>query len=259
MTVNANVKNYGSYRSWSDGTYAASCQGYLSASTPYVYSGATGDGVYRISIGGSTTDVYCNQTTNGGGWTLLMKQAQGDGTTLQGDTAYWTSGATLYDAAASLNMNNGNFVSSMFARMSATQYMLQAANESTVKTYSRAASTPLVAFSNANRTLYSDANGVPQVAPDWFVHATTYPSGTVITQSRFGFNFMETVDVVAGTDLPCGARWGWSSNENPASNPLNGSNDVCGGLGGYGSHYGQSWMNNNPGAWQPATLYLWAK
>ncbi len=259
LAVQANLVNNGGYRSWSDGTYAASCQSYLSASAPYVYSGATGDGVYRISVGGATAAVYCNQTANGGGWTLLMKQAQGDGATLQGDTAYWTNGTTLNDTAAGMNMNDGNFVSAMFARMSATQYMLQAANESTVKTYSRAASTPLVAFSNANRTLYEDANGVPQIDPDWFIHATTYPAGTVITQSRFGFNFMETVDVVAGTDLPCGARWGWSSNENPASSPLNGSNDACGGLGGYGSHYGQSWMNNNPGAWQPATLYLWAK
>lgn len=81
-SVQANVANNGSYRSWSDGTYAKSCQAYLSPSAPYVYSGATGDGVYRINPTGTPIDVYCNQTTNGGGWALLMKQAQGDAVTL---------------------------------------------------------------------------------------------------------------------------------------------------------------------------------
>lgn len=258
MSVNANLVNQGGYRAWSDGTYASSCQGYLTPNPPYVYSGATGDGVYRINLSGTPTDVYCNQTANGGGWTLLMKQAQGDGTTLQGDTTYWTNGTTLNDTASGRNMAEGSFVSAAFAKMSATQYMLQAANESTVQTYSRAASTPLAAFSNANTARYSDANGVPMKYPNWFVRTTTYPDGETLTQARFGFNFGEAYGSPAA--IYCGARWGWSANQDvDPQNTVGGSNDSCGGLGAYGLQYGSTYMNQNKNAWQPATLYLWAK
>jgi hypothetical protein len=211
--------------------------------------------VYRVNIGGTPTDVYCNQTTNGGGWTLLMKQAAGDGVTLQGDTAYWTSGATLNDTAANQNLNNGNFVSAAFARMSATQYMLQASNESTVKTYSRAASTPQYAFSDSSRTLRQDPNGTSGTL-DWFIHATTYPQGAPLTVAVFGVNFQETYGTANG--MACGARWGWAANQDAGTSYV-GTFDACGGLGAYGEAYGSSAMNGSKNAWQPATLYLWAK
>jgi hypothetical protein len=255
LSVGANIKDNGSYRSWSDGTYAASCQAYLSAGAPYTYAGATGDGVYRVNMGGTPTDVYCNQTTNGGGWTLLMKQAAGDGVTLQGDSTYWANGTTLNDTNANQNRNNGNFVSAAFARMSATQYMLQASNESTVKTYSRSASTPQYAFGDASRTLRQDPNGTSGTL-DWFIHATTYPQGQALTVAVFGVNFAE----VYGTanSMACGARWGWAANQD-APNTYLGTFDACGGLGAYGDAYGSSAMNGSKNAWQPATLYLWAK
>jgi hypothetical protein len=66
------LAQYPGYRGWSDGTYAASCNAYRNPTGNYAYAGATGDGVYRIKPGSSTVDVYCNQTVNGGGWTLVL-------------------------------------------------------------------------------------------------------------------------------------------------------------------------------------------
>lgn len=85
-------------RTWADGTHAASCKEYLNAPAGKTYGGTTGNGVYWIDPnGGSNSDgykAYCDMTTNGGGWTLVMK-VDGTKTTFDYDAAYWTNTATL--------------------------------------------------------------------------------------------------------------------------------------------------------------------
>lgn len=66
------VQNFGSYRAWSDGTLATSCEGYRRPSGGRVYEGDIGDGTYRIHPPGyAAFNVHCNMTTDGGGWTLV--------------------------------------------------------------------------------------------------------------------------------------------------------------------------------------------
>lgn len=77
LTINPNtdiVLFAGGYRSWRDGTFATSCKGYRNP-TGHSYTGDTGDGVYRIAIGASQVNVYCDMNTDGGGWTLVRRLA----------------------------------------------------------------------------------------------------------------------------------------------------------------------------------------
>lgn len=62
----------GGYRTWSDGSLATSCAGYRNPSAPAQYSGSVGDGLYRIQPAGqAASTVFCDMSTDGGGWTRL--------------------------------------------------------------------------------------------------------------------------------------------------------------------------------------------
>lgn len=66
-----NIQNFGSYRGWSNGTAASSCNAYRNPATGFLYTGATGDGVYRINVAGTNYDVYCLMTFNSNGWMMV--------------------------------------------------------------------------------------------------------------------------------------------------------------------------------------------
>ena len=77
LTDGVPLVNYGSYRGWADGSFARSANTYLHPEAPYVYKGATGNGIYRIhpqgSVASDPMNVQCDMTNNGGGWVLVFK------------------------------------------------------------------------------------------------------------------------------------------------------------------------------------------
>jgi hypothetical protein len=190
-----------------------------------------------------------------------MKQAKGDGTTLQGDTTYWKNGTVLNDNAQGRSMADGNFVSAAFSALPVAGFRLQAANEVAIQYHENfGQKTGLVAFSDAERSTYRDINVWAPSAPNWFVHATAYPTGEPLTTARFGFNFAE----LSSYGVYCAVRWGWVGNESAGDADHN----ACGGLGAWGSWYGPHVIS--PGStqllgmktkndWNPATLYLWGR
>lgn len=222
------------------------------------YPSAT-SGVYSVSHDGSgsvasTFNVYCDMTTNGGGWTLVMKQKYGDGATLQGDSSYFTSSSAgaLNDINANLGASDDNLVSAGFTRISGSTLMLVAANESTVRTQSISNTTAFLAF--ASPTVYSD--DINTTRPNWFINSSTYPNGVALTGARFGFNIAQS-PTSSLSNVYCGVRWGWTANQDNSGVSI-GTSDSCGGLGAYGTQYGGSFMSNKH-VWQMAYLMLYIR
>ncbi len=211
--------------------------------------------IYPAGLSAAGISVYCDMTTNGGGWTLVMKQKAGDGMTLQGDSTYWTNAALpgLNDTLANQNLSDENLISAAFKSLPITQLMLSAANESTVKTHNVVATNTFLAFNTP--TIYSDDCNSSR--PDWFIRTMNYPNGNPITTARFDFNFTQMSVASPGSNF-CSARWGWTANQDTCTGGI-GTADACGGLGAYGVQYGNTFMSNSKMIWQPATLYLWAR
>ncbi len=220
--------------------------------------------------------VYCNMELDDdpddneppGGWTLVMKQKKGDGTTLRGDKDIWTasdlknfsSDYYLDDKVEFMNVDKDkhqNFVSRGF-RLVPVEYklLLAASNESTYWTHDAQGASAQQLFAIPKK-MSEPANNL---RPDWFIGSsvdpkTRFPDGTTIIRSASkDFNHQQ----VFRSDVSCGVRWGWTAND-MTSNRQRGSHKACGGLGAYGEEYGGRKMGNAEGAWQPADLYLYVK
>lgn len=94
-------------RAWSDGTHARSCDGYRNPPAPYLYSGNTGSGIYRLDPQGNGTLVaaYCDMATSIG-WTLAAKIQSGSGSAWLYDATRWTTAGQLLNAT-DLTLNAG--------------------------------------------------------------------------------------------------------------------------------------------------------
>jgi hypothetical protein len=220
----------GGARQWADGTVAESCEAYRRPSAArYEYTGATGSGAYRIQPpGGDAITVYCDQETDNGGWTLVMKQASGSGYGSPLSVAVWsgwgTPGVVLNEADATLGDAN----------------MVNAAWSRTVN------STPYTALSNANGNQVGNLGGA---------HNTPWPAGSftdatwtrTTTNSDLCWRSGPWFNQTSFEYTNGGVKWGWMFNNECSQN----TTDTAEGLGCCGN---QSWYRASP--W---TLYLWGR
>jgi hypothetical protein len=111
VTVYSVIRDSDGYRRWGDGTYAASCAAYRNGDVSHYYRGQTGSGRYRISPTGSAFyDVYCDMSSDGGGWTLVMK-VDGQESTFAYHSTHWTTNTTVSPESVVLDDMEAKFQS----------------------------------------------------------------------------------------------------------------------------------------------------
>jgi hypothetical protein len=65
-------------------------------------------GVYTLNAGGSNWQAYCDMTSDGGGWTLVLKARGNDGNFLY-TSALWTNTTLVNETSTDLSQNSAKF------------------------------------------------------------------------------------------------------------------------------------------------------
>ena len=205
----------------------SSCFGLLTSGQSH------GDGVYWINPEGTNLQVYCDMTTDGGGWTLLMKAAQG--TTFNYNSNYWTTNNTLNPSDLTLNSGDAKYDS--FNQLPVKDLMAKWPDIPGGLVWLQTNFNDGTATFLPNFFSTTTSSNNPGGSGKFIQDAKTFSGWKVgIFSSQvdirfYGFNYKSYVGMAK-------VRWGFGWNENgeglypsSGSGSYLGSNDVSGGIG----------------------------
>lgn len=210
-TFRRTIASSGGIRQWSDGTWARSCDDYRHPSVGE-YLGDVGSGVYRIDPEGQgPVDVYCDMTTNGGGWTLVLNLASGeDGRYDWNNGTFWTAVSTVGTAATAMTNDHK---SRAFDRVVDTDEIMVYVHDEGSTEYGYAIYPLLTAHVGKSfRTLMNSGNNFVPVS-DATLRINTTPIGTHRNtnrlQSLHGDIFVDHAGALSLNDTA-----GWGADQN---------------------------------------------
>ena len=192
------------------------CNVYKSCLDGYVRGGARSNGIYRLqpAVGGATSNVYCDMTTDNGGWTLVGSSA----TAVPDDqqSGYYADLMTLAPAGANAGLWDG-------LRPLADRFDLRFACRASLG----AANAPM----DVDLSFYRNA---------WYTELTAGPdASTCFSEDSFqDFPAPARRNNVNGMYRPRGDQWDWGMME---------GEDFCGDTGDFTVDFDDRGMDSNQG------------
>jgi hypothetical protein len=164
----------GEHRTWADGAIAGSCNAYRQPGAGHTYQGDTGDGIYRVQPSGQPAiNVFCDMTSDGGGWTLAAR-------ILTDDVSHTNAGAVGVLTSPSQSAP-GKLADSVINGLAGTHMALR--SDSDIRRYWQFAGIPFTAVGvAAARPLAETYLGVYAMAPTNGFHGglNAFPTWPVI-------------------------------------------------------------------------------